>query len=252
MKNPRSSRTVLAIIFVIGVIATLGLSQFYTAVIVPAFAPPPTLDQLYTRAIEDAMIAQPNEISNNLTPILENNTNLVWQGSGENASVLMVTWTKHTESYPVGQNATTSWGDTWVTAAPEIQVFFRDHVASDANLTLRAAELLGLPANTTNTYFVEFWVKPQDMFRPTPDNEINDTTAQLTFPASASADYKAWFNNNIIYSYYPMKYPWTRLGYTYDWGSNNHVGLSEFIVKQNSTVTVKSITPTAEYLQSHP
>ena len=95
-------------------------------------------------------------------------------------------------------------------------------------------------------------MSPQSLFRPTPDNEINDTSAQLAFPASATADYKTWFNSNIIYSYYPMKYPWTRLGYTYDWGNTqSHIGLSEFVIKQNSTVTVKSVTPTTEYLYSN-
>lgn len=245
-------RNIILVFFVIGIIATLGVTQLYTAVIAPRFAPPPTLDQLYTIAIEDAIIAKESEISTNLTPIVENNTNLIWQGQGENASVLVVTWTKYANSYPVGQNVTTSWGDTWVTVAPQIQVFFNDHVASDANDTVRAAQLLGMPANTTNTYFVELWVKPQTLFRPTPDNEVGDNTASLTFPANATADYKEWFNSNIIYSYYPMKYPWTRLGYTYDWGSSNHVGLSEFILKQNSTVTVKSVTPTVEYLQNNP
>ena len=50
-------------------------------------------------------------------------------------------------------------------------------------------------------------------------------------------NYTGWFNNrkNYIYSNarsYPASspYPWTRLGYTYDWGSRNHVGLSEFVV----------------------
>ena len=89
--------------------------------------------------------------------------------------MLVVTWTKYANSYPVGQNVTTSWGDTWVTVAPQIQVFFNDHVASDANDTVRAAQLLGMPANTTNTYFVELWVKPQTLFRPTPDNEVATT-----------------------------------------------------------------------------
>lgn len=252
MKNPSRDRTILTVLFLIAIVATLGLIQLYTAVIAPAMAPAPTLDQLYTNAIEDAMIAKPNEISTNLTPILENNTNLIWQGEGENASVLMVTWTKYDSSYPVGQNVTLTWGDTWVTAAPEIQVFFHNHVSSDINDTIRAAQLLGMPANTSNTYFVELWVKPQTLFRPSADNEIGDTTASLTFPANATADYKTWFNNNIVYSYYPMKYPWTRLGYTYDWGSGNHVGLSEFIIEQNATVTVKSVTPTVEYLQNNP
>ena len=107
-------------------------------------------------------------------------------------------------------------------------------------------------SNSSDTYFVELWVHPQSLFRPSPDNEINDTSATLNFPASATADYKAWFNNNIIYSYYPMKFPLTRLGYTYDWGSQNHVGLSEFVLKQNSKVTVNSVMPTADYLRGNP
>ena len=113
-----------------------------------------------------------------------------------------------------------------------------------------STQLLGLPANSTNTYFVELWVKPQSLFRPTPDNEITDTTALLNFPANATAYYKEWFNSNIISSYYPMKYPWTRLGYTYDWGdSTTHIGLSEFILKQNATASVKSVTSTVDYLK---
>ncbi len=245
------SRTLLIAFFIVGMVATLGLSILYTAVIAPTFAPPPTLDQLYLNAVEDAMVAKESEVYANLIPITENNTNLMWQGEDENASVLVVTWTKYASSYPVGENVTTSWGDTWVTAVPEIKVFFQNNVKPDADFTIRAAQLLGLPANTTNTYFVELWVKPQSLFRPTPDNEINDTVATLAFPSDVDANYRAWFNDNIIYSYYPMQYPWTRLGYTYDWGNSaNHVGLSEFVLRQNSTVTVKSVTSTAEYLQS--
>jgi len=230
----------------------LGVTELYTAVIVPAFAPPPTLNQRYIAAIEDAMVAKENEIYTNLTPIMENNSSLVWQGQGENASVLVVTWTKYSSSYPVGENVTTIWGDTWVTVAPEIQVFFKNHVNSDTNITLRAAQLLGLPANTSNTYFVELWVHPQALLRPSPDNEIGNATASLTFPANATTDYKEWFNSNIISSYYPMQYPWTRLGYTYDWDSPNHVSLSEFIIAQNSTVIVKSVASTTEYLTGSP
>ncbi len=248
MKAPIKSSTLLVGIFLIAVVVTLGLSELYTGVIAPAFAPPPTLDEIYLKAIEDAMIAHPSEVKVDLTPIMQNSSGLIWQGEGENASVLVVTWTRHTSSYPVNGTVTTSWGDTWVTAVPEIQTFFKQQGNTYSNLTVRAAQLLGLPANTSNTYFVELWVNPQSLFRPTPDNEITDTTAGLKFPSNTTNEYRTWFNNNIIYSYYPMKYPWTRLGYTYDWGSTNHVGLSEFVLKQNSTVIVKSVTTTSEYL----
>jgi hypothetical protein len=49
-------------------------------------------------------------------------------------------------------------------------------------------------------------------------------------------------------------YPWTSLGYTYDWGNPfTHVGLSEFVVngkKSNGSkisVGIKAVTPTADY-----
>lgn len=248
MKKPLGNRTLLAALFLVGVAATFGMIELYTVVLVPAFVPPPTLDEQYVWAIEDAMIAKQSEVSNSLTPIRLNNTNLVWQGEGENATVLMVTWTKYASSYPVGENVTMTWGDTWVTAAPEMQRFFQS-VDANANTTLRAAQLLGLPPNASNTVFVELWVSPSDLFRPSPDCEIGDTTAQLDFPTNTTAEYKAWFDSNIIYSYYPMNYPWTRLGYTYDWGSSNHIGLSEYIIVQNATVTVKSVTSTEEYLR---
>ena len=104
-------RTVIVVFFVIGIIATLGISTLYTAVIAPAFAPPPTLDQRYQAAIEDSMVAKESEITTNLTPITLNNSNLIWQGEGENATVLVVTWTKYINSYPVGENITISWGE---------------------------------------------------------------------------------------------------------------------------------------------
>jgi hypothetical protein len=237
-----------AAFFIVGVVLGAGFFQLYVTLNQPGASPAPSLGDIYQNAIEDAMIANPSEVSISLTPIVESNGNLSWQGEAGNKSVLVVTFTKYASSYPVGENVNTSWGETWVTVAPEIQNFFQNHAASE-NVTLRAMQLLGLPPNNANAYFVEIWVSPQSLFRPTPDNEINDTTAGLSFPSSVTADYKAWFNSNIIYSYYPEKFPWTRLGYTYDWGSStSHVGVSEFVLKQNSTVTVKSVTPTEQYL----
>ena len=132
------------------------------------------------------------------------------------------------------------------------KLFLKPKFSLGTNFTLRADELLGLPPNCTDTYFVELWVQPQSLFRPTPNNEINDTVASLTFPSSATSGYKQWFDNYLITAYYPMQYPWTRLGYTYDWGNTKtHVGLSEFVITQNSTVIVKSVTSTTEYLEGN-
>ncbi|MBK8453511.1 MAG: hypothetical protein WAQ53_14365 [Thiofilum sp.] len=49
-------------------------------------------------------------------------------------------------------------------------------------------------------------------------------------------------------SYGDKGYPWTRLGYTYDWGKpNNPIGFSEFVIDKGAKVEVKSVTTTAKY-----
>jgi hypothetical protein len=244
-------RVKIIVFFAIGVIVGVGFSQLYANVIQPSLAPALSVEQMYEQAIDDAVIAKSSEIHSELTPIVETNLNLSWRGESGNKSVLVVVWTNYDSSYPVGETVNTTWGDTWVTVVPEIRTFFKNNVDPDSNLTLRVKQLLGLPPNSSNLYFVELWVNPQSLFRPTPDNEINDTVAQLALPSSATAAYKEWFNDNIIYSYFPLRYPWTRLGYTYDWGSSGaHVGLSEFVLAQYSTVVVESVTPTLDYLYS--
>lgn len=51
-----------------------------------------------------------------------------------------------------------------------------------------------------------------------------------------------WFDNTWSASYKSEGgYPWTRLGYTYDWGSSgDKYGLSEFLVREESQVTVQT------------
>lgn len=242
--------TLLIAVFAVGLLMGFSInegSNYFTGTL----AVNDNLNQTYVNAIDDAAIAENSEIDNHLTPITENNSNLIWQPNGSDKRVLVVVWTKYNSSYPPGQNITNSWGETWVTVAPEIKNYFKTHPVSKPYLRLRVAQLLGLPPNSKNDYFAEIWVKPEDLFRPTPDNEINDTTAQLDFPSSVDPAYQKWFNDNIIYSYYPKKYPWTRLGYTYDWGNPySHVGLSEFVLKNNSAITVKSLQTTTDYLAS--
>ncbi len=163
--------------------------------------------------------------------------------------VLVVIFTKFAQSYPVGGEVNTSWGETWVTVHPELERILAANPNPSMNHTLRVMQLLGLPADGGNRYIVETWVKPGDLFRPSPDSEIVDTTAQLTFPWNASDSHKEWFVGNIVYSYFTKAYPWTRLGYTYNWGGGSaHFGLSEFIIKRGATIIVESVSPVEDYV----
>lgn len=54
------------------------------------------------------------------------------------------------------------------------------------------------------------------------------------------SEYVAWFNDNAVYSYCKNTYPWTGLGYTYDWADNGEeYGVSEFLVNDGAEVNVE-------------
>jgi hypothetical protein len=156
-------------------------------------------------------------------------------------------WTGYREQ--LGKPSTAS-REMWVTLAPDLHQFIRSDSAADK--TLRAEQLLGLPPNNGKTWVYELWVNPIDLFRPSPDPEISDHEAELDFPqsryATISAEHQQWINDLKTKSYGPNGYPWTRLGYTYDWGNpNSEVGLSEFVIRPGATVEFKSATPTDDY-----
>jgi hypothetical protein len=180
-------------------------------------------------------------------------------------------------------------GSPWVTVVPELADFFNKH----AFTTLRIEQLLGLPPNYGNNYIVEYWADPKDLFRPAPDPQIVYQEGSVQFPWEASRllssatpddykvwddyctvstdascqclagsqymDYKCWFQNRrtyvYSYDYSSAPYPWTGLGFTYDWGnSRTHVGLSEFVLNKAPiyspfTVTIQSVTVAADYMK---
>ncbi len=67
-------------------------------------------------------------------------------------------------------------------------------------------------------------------------------------PKGVSAEYIEWFTALQSKSYGENGYPWTRLGYTYDWGNpESEVGLSEFVIEAGATVKIHSVSGTADY-----
>lgn len=213
------------------------------------------LEAAYAAAVEDAQHPAPSKICRNLTAITAYNGDLVWEGAPGVSRVLMATWTGY-PGYVVGKSYKAQSHekyqasvDLWVTAVPDVKEFIRKHPFALSNLDLRLKQLLGMPSTTNRTWFVEFWVNPEDLFRPSPDPEVSDHEAELdwrrnTAAQSTSTDHVAWFESQLNTN----TWAWTRLGYTYDWGNPlHHVGLSEFVIHKNADITVVSITPTADY-----
>lgn len=213
------------------------------------------LRTLYRDAMMTAVYPDSSKIDTNLVPINQQNPNLIWKKFNGEPYVLVVTW-KSASYYPNGGDSLYNTGPypIWVTTAPQLKNWFQQQRCVDTNLRLK--QLLGLPpVGTEYKYFVEFWVKPSDLFRPCPDSEVTDKTCSTCFPSNTSTTYIAWFNNSRISRYYQCQlydqYPWTQLGYTYDWNPANlsHVGMSEFVIRENANIYVKRISTTKEYLK---
>jgi len=232
----------------------------------------------YARAVADAKVAEPSEVCKDLTAIVPWNSSLVWQGEPGKSRVLVVTWAGD-DTYYRGHEGDDNYYlpvNLWVTLAPELKNFFKDRPFS----ILRLEQALGLPPGIGKTAIIELWAEPADLFRPSPDPEVTDSQAEIDFcrypnglriyngalllkddyDCGQNGDcsynaYEVWFNHLKANSYSGAQpYPWTRLGYTYDWGNpHNHVGLSEFILaggkKDGITVGIKSITDTERYFK---
>lgn len=210
-----------------------------------------SLESRYRAAVADAKVATVTEISRDLVAISHNTPELIWKS--DQTSVLVLTWTGW-DGYDkqVGQPVTLQ-REVWVTPAPYLQEFCkaqRSQLSDDA-LTLRLEQLMGLPPHNGKTRFVEMWVQVADLFRPSPDPAITDHEAELDFPMATgmtvSQSHIDWINNLKSSSYGEKGYPWTRLGYTYDWGDDTPVGLSEFVVREKAVITVKDVNAIGDY-----
>jgi hypothetical protein len=256
----------------------------------------------YANAVADASSVTADKISRNLTAIVPENANLIWEDGVVGSRVLVVSWVDQNAcniyKCPPGgcqpgdtckEGRECQYGrDTYVTVVPELKNFFQGTMPDP----LRIAQLLGLPPSDARNKvcFLEIWVSPDDLFRPAADPEITDHEAQLNFPGSpfwqydasrkVFADqacdpalctactqwgecgftgYKNYFNNRKKYLYTSAHpYPWTALGYTYDWGNPaNHIGLSEFVIngrKEDGSkiaVKIKAVTETAAYFSGN-
>jgi hypothetical protein len=211
---------------------------------------------LYQEAILKAMSPNPDKAYANLVSINPQNQNLIWKNIKNEDYILVVTWKSDTINYKTDKNTgfyNTGERLNWVTTAPELLQRMKKEKAEDVELRLK--QLLGLPPVSVYNYFVEFWVKPKDLFRPCPDREITDNRCDLCFPNNNDSLYISWINDLRIKSYYQCelynKYPWTQLGYTFDWNPENksHIGLSEFVIERNKNVIINRIYTTKDYLR---
>lgn len=232
----------------------------------------------YLYALHDAKHPEVSEISTTLTPIRPENTNLIWNSEGR---VLLATYNKLSDFKYTPGTAFELFEETWFTVAPELQDWCNNY--NGETLEIRIRQALGLPPVVDFDGVIEVWVFPQDIFRPCPDPDISDRQCQINIPilgksqeysedippwycpadnetftqysgkfVTVSEDHFRWMCNYWRVSYLQQEvfenFPWTGLGYTYDWGDlDDPVGFSEFVAPEGTRVIMKSKTKLQEY-----
>ena len=177
----------------------------------------------YERAVRDAVFAEECE----LMPLVEITPDSELTTWNEEGKVLMLSWNRHPERYIEGTSYTLENGEIWTFTDKEILVWYEE-----------------------NGEGVEDWVlRLEELIRPA---YVTDITAQMDASAldgSALGTFEEWFEGNIIWSYFDSAYPWTRLGYTYDWDeAGDEYGLTEFIILPGSEVEIEWTITTEEFL----
>ena len=209
--------------------------------------------ELYKLSIINSIYPDSSEICTNLVQINDSNKTLIRKNINGEEYILVCTWKQNVSFYQKDTVFNTGNYPIWVTTSPELKNRIKKESPKDINL--RLIQLLGLPPTAQYSYFVEFWVRPVDLFRPCPDKEITDGKCDICFPEGTDPEHIKWINENRISRYYQCdlyyQYPWGQLGYTYDWNPKNksHFGLSEFIIGANKTIYINRIVTTLEYLK---
>jgi hypothetical protein len=207
----------------------------------------------YQAAISDAAVVSPGKIS----PL---------RAVPPGATVSVVSWVSEKknpcarESLPcevtIGNNP------VWVTLSGEVQSICRTWKLQGDALRRRLEQLLGMPMDPPPQYrmaaFAEFDVPRAALERPCLGvDETNPEQPSCTLDARPTTSMKLrevvgrqMADSYVVDNPKGPGYPFTRLGYTYDWAPTakaGHYGASEFIITPMSSARVTALTSTDDY-----
>lgn len=199
----------------------------------------------YEQAVLDTLQAEQGEIQD-LVCLTAEDGGVTYDT--ETDRVLLVFWTDQADAFVKDEQATLE-ADTYAYADLELTAWGKANTDALKNeQTARLCQLLGLPEGSGGSSFVVAWVTPERILRAAyqPDAQIGSMT--LAFEESVDQDFISFFNDEIQNNYFKTPRPWTRLGYTYDWGKagDDHYGLTEFVIPSGVKVTVKDVLTNEE------
>lgn len=214
------------------------------------------LTKVYNAATKLAMIADSTRNIDTLMTLTATNPVLKWKTIHGKNYVLMATFMNNIKDYPVGDSTRTP-TEVWLFVPGQMQYRLRSKMTHKTDTILKLNEMLGLPPVSGDTHIAQFWVQVNNVFRPAGSPDVTVPSASGTLSTNVSTEYKLWFNNYVITSYFQpltgteVYYPWTRMGYTYNWAPGaNRVGVSEFVLNPDSGIWVEAVYKASDYFRN--
>lgn len=206
-----------------------------------------TAEKLYATSVEDARQAEESEILPLVTLTPDSNM-VTWNDDG--TKVLLLSWHESPDRYIVGKRFTCTYGDIWTFTDKEILSWYDENSEGVDDWELRLKQLIGLPPSTEYTHVSAFWVDIEEVIRPAYQPDVTKQMSAELLDGSELGAHKPWFDDNAEYSYAEdTPYPWTRLGYTYDWAEgSDEYGLCEFLILADSVIEVEWTKTTDEFI----
>ena len=201
------------------------------------------LDAKFDAAVKDASEALEEEKFTVVT-LDDFSDKVSW--NADKTQLLVVTLTSNPDSYKEGETVKSD-SVVWVVNEKELLMWFQDHKDGVRDWDLRFKQLFGEPRTSRATHMAFLWVSPNDLMRPAYVPDVKAYDMRTSFEGNDADNtermmwFKNWFDARAAKSYEgPDARPWTRLGYTYDWGSDsNKYGLTEFIVVPGANMEVR-------------
>ncbi len=201
------------------------------------------LDAKFDAAVKDASEALEEEKFTVVT-LDEFSDKVSW--NADKTQLLVVSLTSNPDSYKEGETVKSD-SVVWVVNEKELLMWFQDHKDGVRDWDLRFKQLFGEPRTSRATHMAFLWVSPNDLMRPAYVPDVKAYDMRTSFEGNDADNtermmwFKNWFDARAAKSYEgPDARPWTRLGYTYDWGSDSDkYGLTEFIVVPGANMEVR-------------
>ncbi len=226
---------------------------------------PPANEGTYSKALQASLWPAPSEVSHSLVAV------------DPNKPVTVVAFMRRAKVANYQGQAVAPKDQTWVTVAPMLKTFcqgyVKEHGSDPDELKLRLKQRLGLPPQPDYDTFVELKLDPKDVskfFRPCGDPATNTNSCEPPAPPQPEEIREKLKHLNVgndkefqpywvLSNYYrsfasQYQFPWTALGYTFDWapredGSGDFVrwGESEFVIAPGTPIQFLSSADAVAY-----